>query len=233
MTSMHPDDPHLIERTGWLRAAVLGGNDGIVSTASVIVGVAAAEPGMRAVLIAGVAALVAGAMSMAAGEYVSVSSQSDLEKADIARERRALQEDPEGEEAELADIYIERGLSADTARQVARELTQADALKAHVRDELGLSDQQTAQPLLAATASGATFMVFAAIPLLAAWLAPAGTLIPAVVCVTMVALAGLGSLGAWAGGARFGPAALRVMIWGGAAMAVTAAVGRLFGVAVG
>lgn len=233
MTSMHPDDPHLIDRSGWLRAAVLGGNDGIVSTASVIVGVAAAEPGMNAILIAGVAALVAGAMSMAAGEYVSVSSQSDLEKADIAREKRALADDPEGEEAELAAIYEDRGLSPGTARQVARELTQSDALKAHVRDELGLSDQQAAQPLLAAAASGATFMIFAAVPLLAAWLAPAGTLIPLVVCVTMVALAALGALGAWAGGARFGPAALRVMIWGGAAMAVTAAVGRLFGVAVG
>ena len=233
MTSMHPDDPHLIDRSGWLRAAVLGGNDGIVSTASVIVGVAAAEPGMNAILIAGVAALVAGAMSMAAGEYVSVSSQSDLEKADIAREKRALADDPEGEEAELAAIYEDRGLSPGTARQVARELTQSDALKAHVRDELGLSDQQAAQPLLAAAASGATFMIFAAVPLLAAWLAPAGTLIPLVVCVTMVALAALGALGAWAGGARFGPAALRVMIWGGAAMTVTAAVGRLFGVAVG
>ncbi|MEO0669699.1 MAG: VIT family protein [Pseudomonadota bacterium] len=232
MSSMHPDDPHLIERSGWLRAAVLGGNDGIVSTASVIVGVAAAEPGIEAVLLAGVAALVAGAMSMAAGEYVSVSSQSDLERADIAREKRALADDPEGEEAELADIYVERGLSADTARQVAHELTRADALKAHVRDELGLSDQQAAQPLLAAAASGVTFMLFAAIPLLAAWFAPAGALIAVVVSVTMVALAGLGTLGAWAGGAPFGPAALRVMIWGGAAMAVTAAVGRLFGVAV-
>ena len=156
MTSMHPDDPHLIDRSGWLRAAVLGGNDGIVSTASVIVGVAAAEPGIGAVLLAGVAALVAGAMSMAAGEYVSVSSQSDLERADIARERRALADAPEGEEAELADIYVERGLSAATARQVAHELTRADALKAHVRDELGLSDQQAAQPLLAAAASGET-----------------------------------------------------------------------------
>ncbi len=233
MTSMHPDDPHLIDRSGWLRAAVLGGNDGIVSTASVIVGVAAAEPGLWAVLIAGVAALVAGAMSMAAGEYVSVSSQSDLEKADIAREKRALRDDPEGEEAELADIYVERGLSVGTARQVARELTQADALGAHVRDELGLSEQQAAQPLVAAAASGLTFMVFASIPLLAAWLAPVGLLIAVVVCVTMVALAGLGALGAWAGGARFGPAALRVMVWGGAAMAVTAAVGRLFGVAIG
>ena len=131
MTSMHPDDPHLIDRSGWLRAAVLGGNDGIVSTASVIVGVAAAEPGIGAVLLAGVAALVAGAMSMAAGEYVSGSSQSDLERADIARERRALADDPEGEEAELADIYVERGLSAATARQVAHALPRADALKAH------------------------------------------------------------------------------------------------------
>lgn len=232
MPSAHPDDPHLIERTGWLRAAVLGGNDGIVSTASVIVGVAAAEPGLDAVFIAGAAALVAGAMSMAAGEYVSVSSQSDLETADISREQRALRNNPAEEEAELAAIYEDRGLSAQTARQVARELTEAGALRAHVRDELGLSEAQAAQPLLAAAASGATFMAFAAIPLLAAWLAPAQALIPVVVVVTILALAALGALGAYAGSAPFGPAALRVVVWGCAAMGVTALVGSMLGVAV-
>lgn len=233
MTSAHPEDPHLIERTTWLRAAVLGGNDGIVSTASVIVGVASAAPGLATVLLSGVAALVAGAMSMAAGEYVSVSSQADLEKSDIARERAELERNPAAEEAELAAIYEERGLSANTARQVAKELTQADALRAHVRDELGLTEQQTTDPFVAAAASGATFCVFAAVPLVAAWLSPPGLLIATVVVVTFAALACLGALGAWAGGARFGPAALRVMLWGGAAMAATAAVGRLFGVAVG
>ena len=210
--SAHSDDPHLVDRVGWLRAAVMGANDGIVSVASLIVGVAAADPTPRTVLIAGGAGLAAGAMSMAAGEYVSVSSQADLEKADIERERQALVDDPVGEEAELAAIYVARGLSEDTARQVARELTEKDALAAHVRDELGLTEEQAAQPLLAAVASALTFSVFAAIPL--------------------IALSGLGALGAIAGGASIGPAALRVVVWGGFAMAVTAAVGRLFSVAV-
>ncbi|MGX9355603.1 VIT1/CCC1 transporter family protein [Roseobacteraceae bacterium S113] len=230
--SAHSDDPHLVNRTGWLRAAVLGANDGIVSTSSIIVGVAAAEPGVQTILIAGAAGLAAGAMSMAAGEYVSVSSQADLEKADVAREARALREDPEAEEQELAEIYMERGLSKETARQVARELTAADALEAHVRDELGLTDVGTARPLVAALTSGLTFTLAAAVPLVAAFLAPVSAIIPVVVGVTLVALAVLGALGAIAGGAPWGPAALRVVFWGGLAMVVTAAVGRLFGVAV-
>lgn len=230
--SAHSDDPHLVDRVSWLRAAVMGANDGIVSVASIIVGVAAADPDVRTVLIAGAAGLAAGAMSMAAGEYVSVSSQADLEAADIARERQALLDDPVGEEAELADIYQSRGLSADTARLVARELTEKDALAAHVREELGLSEAQAARPLLAAVTSAITFSLFAAVPLVAAFLAPAGSLIPVVVGVTLIALAGLGGLGAIAGGAAIGPASLRVVVWGGLAMAVTAAVGRLFGVAI-
>ncbi len=230
--SAHSDDPHLVNRVGWLRAAVMGANDGIVSVASLIVGVAAAEPSPRAILIAGAAGLAAGAMSMAAGEYVSVSSQADLEAADIERERQALIDNPEGEEAELADIYIERGLSEATARQVARELTQHDALGAHVRDELGLTEHQTAQPLIAAGASAVTFSMFAAIPLIAAALAPVALIIPVVVIVTLIALVGLGALGATAGGAAIVPAATRVVFWGGLAMAVTAGVGRLFGIAV-
>jgi VIT1/CCC1 family predicted Fe2+/Mn2+ transporter len=230
--SAHSDDPHLIDRVGWLRAAVMGANDGIVSVASLIVGVAAADPDPRAVLIAGAAGLAAGAMSMAAGEYVSVSSQADLESADIERERQALLDDPAGEEAELAGIYRARGLSVETAALVARELTQNDALGAHVRDELGLSDAQSAQPLLAAVTSAITFSMFAAIPLIAAVLAPVSVLIPVVVAVTLVALTVLGALGAVAGGASVGPAALRVVVWGGLAMAVTAGVGWLFGVSV-
>jgi VIT1/CCC1 family predicted Fe2+/Mn2+ transporter len=230
--SAHSDDPHLVDRVSWLRAAVMGANDGIVSVASIIVGVAAADPSHRAVLIAGAAGLAAGAMSMAAGEYVSVSSQADLEAADIARERQALIDDPAGEEIELAEIYENRGLSPETAALVARELTQKDALGAHVRDELGLSDSQAAQPLLAAVTSAVTFSVFAAIPLIASVIAPQDVLIPAVVGTTLIALAGLGALGAIAGGAALLPATVRVVFWGGLAMAVTAVVGWLFGVSV-
>jgi VIT1/CCC1 family predicted Fe2+/Mn2+ transporter len=230
--SAHQDDPHLLDRTNWLRAAVLGANDGIVSVSSLIVGVAAADPSPRAVFIAGAAGLAAGAMSMAAGEYVSVSSQSDLEAADIAREKVALELDPAGEEAELAAIYMARGISEETARQVARELTEQDALAAHKRDELGLTEEQAAQPLVAALTSGAMFSVAAAIPLMTAMLAPIASIIPMVVGVTLVALAGLGALGARAGGAAPGPAAARVVFWGGLAMAVTAGVGSIFGVAV-
>jgi VIT1/CCC1 family predicted Fe2+/Mn2+ transporter len=230
--SAHSDDPHLVDRVSWLRAAVMGANDGIVSVASIIVGVAAADPSGRAVLIAGAAGLAAGAMSMAAGEYVSVSSQADLEAADISKERQALLDDPAGEETELAEIYETRGLSAETAALVARELMQNDALGAHVRDELGLSEAQAAQPLLAAVTSAFTFSVFAAVPLVAALLAPADVLIPIVVIVTLITLTVLGALGAIAGGASVGPAATRVVVWGGLAMAVTAAVGHLFGVAV-
>lgn len=228
--SAHPGDPHFITRSGWLRAAVLGANDGIVSVSSLVVGVAAADPEPRTVLIAGVAGLSAGAMSMAAGEYVSVSSQSDTERADIAREKTALQDMPEQELEELISIYEERGLSRQTAETVAKELTETDALSAHVRDELGLSEVHSANPLQAAWASGATFTVAAAIPVLAAYFAPASGVIPTVLIVTVLALALLGSLGAKAGGAPVLPATIRVVLWGIFAMAVTAGIGSLFGV---
>lgn len=231
-TSAHPDDPHYVTRSGWLRAAVLGANDGIVSVSSLVVGVAAADPGPRGVLIAGVAGLAAGAMSMAAGEYVSVSSQSDTERADIERETRALEETPEAEFAELVAIYRERGLSEHTAEAVARELMEKDALGTHIRDELGLSEVHAANPLQAALASGATFSAAAAIPVLAAYLSPASAIIPTVLIVTVVALAILGALGAKAGAAPLAPAVLRVVGWGVFAMGVTAAVGWLFGVSV-
>ncbi len=223
---------HYVNRSGWLRAAVLGANDGIVSVSSLVVGVAAADPNPSAVLIAGFAGLAAGAMSMAAGEYVSVSSQSDIERADIARERKALIATPEAEERELASIYESRGLSPATAALVARELTGKDALGAHVRDELGLSDAHAANPLQAAIASGLTFSVAAALPVAAAILAPPSQIIPTVVITTLVALAGLGALGAHAGAAPKLPATLRVLFWGAAAMAITAGVGYVFGVSV-
>uniref|UniRef100_UPI00404812C2 VIT1/CCC1 transporter family protein n=1 Tax=Yoonia sp. TaxID=2212373 RepID=UPI00404812C2 len=230
--SAHPSVPHYINRSGWLRAAVLGANDGIVSVSSLVVGVAAANSDSKSILIAGVAGLTAGAMSMAAGEYVSVSSQSDVENADIAREKTALRDMPQQEFAELAAIYRKRGLSPETAHQVATELTENDALAAHVRDELGLSELHAANPLQAALASGMTFSVAAAIPVLAAFLAPAAAVIPVVLFVTLIALAGLGALGAIAGGAPLRPATIRVVGWGVFAMAVTAGVGWLFGVSV-
>ena len=231
-TSAHPEEPHYINRTGWLRAAVLGANDGIVSVSALVVGVAAASPEPRAVLIAGVAGLTAGAMSMAAGEYVSVSSQSDIERADIKREKIALAEMPEAEFEELVAIYRERGLSEETARIVASELTEKDALAAHVRDELGLSGIHTANPLQAALASGSTFSVAAAVPIIGAVFAPPAMIIPIVLVVTIIALAGLGALGAKAGGAPMRPAIIRVVSWGVIAMAVTAAIGWIFGVSV-
>jgi VIT1/CCC1 family predicted Fe2+/Mn2+ transporter len=228
----HIDDPHFLNRSNWLRAAVLGANDGIVSVSSLIVGVAAATPDRSAVLIAGVAGLVAGAMSMAAGEYVSVSSQSDIERADIARERRALDMMPEDELRELVAIYEDRGLSPKTARIVAQELTENDALAAHLRDELGLTDHLSANPLQAALSSGLTFCVAAAIPLIGAILAPAAFIIPVVLVLTIAAMLLLGYLGAWAGGAPAGRAVVRVVVWGTFAMAVTAVIGRIFGVSV-
>lgn len=226
------EELHYINRTGWLRAAVLGANDGIVSVSSLIVGVAAADPSPNAVFLAGAAGLAAGAMSMAAGEYVSVSSQSDVERADIAREKQSLVNTPMAEERELASIYEFRGLSADTAALVARELTEKDALVAHVRDELGLSDIHAANPLQAAFASGMTFTAAAAMPLIAAVVAPADKVIPLVVIVTLICLAGLGALGAHVGGAPKPRATARVLLWGAAAMAITATVGSLFGVSV-
>jgi VIT1/CCC1 family predicted Fe2+/Mn2+ transporter len=230
--SAHPGDPHYITRSGWLRAAVLGANDGIVSISSLIVGVAAANPEPGAVMVAGIAGLAAGAMSMAAGEYVSVSSQSDTERADILRETKALEELPDEELAELAAIYEAKGLSRDTAILVAREMTEKDALGAHVRDELGLSEIHSANPIQAAFASGLTFSVAAAVPLLAAFFAPEGMIIPVVLAVTIITLAALGALGAKAGAAPIIRATLRVVFWGIFAMAVTYGIGLLFGVSV-
>ncbi|GHF61193.1 VIT1/CCC1 transporter family protein [Seohaeicola zhoushanensis] len=230
--SAHPDDPHYVTRSGWLRAAVLGANDGVVSVSSLIVGVAAADPSPRAIIVAGVAGLSAGAMSMAAGEYVSVSSQSDTERADIARETAALRDTPEQELEELAAIYREKGLSDELAQAVARELTEKDALGAHVRDELGLSEVHKANPLQAAFASGMTFTVAAAVPLLAAVLAPSDRILEVVLVVTVLTLAALGALGAKAGAAPMLRATLRVVGWGVFAMVVTAGIGRLFGVSV-
>lgn len=229
-TSAHPDEIHYVNRSGWLRAAVLGANDGIVSVSALIVGMAATGASAYTVGIAGLAALTAGAMSMAAGEYVSVSSQSDVERADIARETLELERNPQGELEELAGIYRERGLSDATAMQVAKELSEKDALAAHIRDELGLSEIHAANALQAAFASAVTFCVAAAVPLIAAVFAPAGQIIPVVLIVTVIALAALGALGAKAGAAPVPRATARVVIWGVLAMAVTMGIGSLFGV---
>lgn len=229
-TSSHPDEQHYVTRSGWLRAAVLGANDGIVSVSALIVGMAATGASGATVAIAGLAALTAGAMSMAAGEYVSVSSQSDVERADIARETLELEQNPQGELEELAAIYRERGLSDATAMQVATELSEKDALAAHVRDELGLSDVNAANPLQAAFTSAVTFCVAAAVPLVAAVMAPENQIISVVLVVTTVALAVLGALGAKAGAAPIPRATARVVIWGVLAMAVTIGIGSLFGV---
>jgi len=223
---------HRTERIGWLRAAVLGANDGIVSTASLVVGVAASSAGRSEVLVAGVAGLVAGALSMAAGEYVSVSSQADTEQADLARERKELATDPEAEERELTGIYEKRGLEPALARTVARQLMAHDALAAHARDELGMSSELAARPLQAAAASAATFAVGAALPILAVILASPATLAPTVSGLSLVCLAGLGALAARAGGASASVGAARVAFWGALAMGVTAGVGALFGAAV-
>ena len=217
---------------GWLRAAVLGANDGIVSTASLVVGVAAAAVGRHEVLVAGVAGLVSGALSMAAGEYVSVSSQADTEEADLAVERTALATQPAAEEAELAAIYVQRGLERPLARTVARQLMAHDALGAHARDELGLSETLGARPLQAAVASAATFAVGAALPLLTAALAPPAGLVLAVPGVSLVCLAGLGAIAARTGGASASKGAVRVTFWGALAMAATAGAGALFGTTV-
>jgi len=223
---------HLVSRIGWLRAAVLGANDGIVSTASLIVGVAAAAAQSNEVLIAGIAGLVAGAMSMAAGEYVSVHSQEDTEKAELARERNELATLPEQEREELTEIYVGRGLSRDLAQQVAEQLMAKDALAAHARDELGITETITANPVQAAATSAATFAAGAALPLLTVLIAPTAWLVPAVAVASLFALALLGAIGARTGGAPILPAAIRVTFWGALAMAVTAAIGRLFGTVV-
>ncbi|OHC68047.1 MAG: hypothetical protein A2045_09980 [Rhodocyclales bacterium GWA2_65_20] len=222
---------HRTDRIGWLRAAVLGANDGIVSTASLIVGVAAAGAGHASILLSGVAALVAGAMSMAAGEYVSVHSQADTEKADLARERAELDKDPAAERRELAAIYVGRGLEPDLARQVAEQLMAHDALGAHARDELGISESLSAQPVQAALASAASFAVGALLPLGVTALAPEPVLIPFVAGTSLAFLASLGAVAARVGGAGALLGAWRVTFWGALAMAITAGVGALFGVA--
>ncbi len=233
MTSLrfHPEY-HVIERIGWLRAAVLGANDGLVSTASLIVGVAAAATKQNDVVIAGVAGLVAGAMSMAAGEYVSVSSQSDTEKADLIREGKELSQNIEFEQDELADIYVKRGVDPKLARRVAEQLMANDALATHARDELGISEITTARPVQAALTSAVTFAVGAAMPLLMAFLAPTRMLLPVVSVASLGFLALLGAIGARAGGANIWRATARVTFWGALAMAVTAGIRAVFGTVV-
>ncbi len=230
----HPSthsEPHLSNRTGWLRAAVMGANDGILSTASLIVGVAAGGGDRTAVVLAGVAGMVAGAMSMAAGEYVSVSSQADTERADVERERAELETNPQGELDELAAIYRNRGLSPDLAQQVAVELTEKDALGAHLRDEIGITDLSPPQPMQAAIVSALTFAVGASAPLIVAMLVPLAQILWWVGLATIIALAALGALGAQAGGAPRPRAAVRVVVWGVLAMAATSAIGALVGTA--
>lgn len=229
--TLHPET-HLVARIGWLRAAVLGANDGIVSTASLIVGVAAAATSHGEILVAGVAGLVAGAMSMAAGEYVSVSSQADTEQADLARERDELADQPAFERAELAQIYVNRGIEPELAARVAEQLMAKDALGAHAHDELGISQVTTARPIQAALTSAATFAVGAAMPLATAALIPAAWLIPAVAAASLGFLALLGGVGAKAGGANIWRATIRVSFWGAIAMAITAAIGAAVGTAV-
>jgi VIT1/CCC1 family predicted Fe2+/Mn2+ transporter len=237
--TLSPDGPsihaeaHLVHRIGWLRAAVLGANDGIVSVASILVGVGSSGAPHDAIVIAGLAGLVAGAMSMAAGEYVSVSSQTDTERADLAREQHELAHNADAELEELAIIYERRGVDPQTARTVARQLTEHDALGAHARDELGITAVSSANPIQAALTSAATFTAGAALPLLTAWITTGATVVPAVTIVSLIVLAILGGLGAQAGGAPLWKGALRVLIWGALAMAVTAAVGALFGTVVG
>ena len=225
-------ETHLVERIGWLRAAVLGANDGIISTASLILGVASAAASKSDVLLAGVAGLVAGAMSMAAGEYVSVSSQSDTEHADLEREKRELLEDPESEKEELARIYAVRGVELRLAREVAKQLMAKDALGAHARDELGISEISTARPVQAALASAATFSLGAAAPLVLTLLSPQSWLLPAVSVGSLVFLALLGMIGARTGGAAILRPTIRVVFWGALAMALTAGIGALVGRAV-
>jgi VIT1/CCC1 family predicted Fe2+/Mn2+ transporter len=223
---------HRSDRIGWLRAAVLGANDGIVSTASLVVGVAAANAARQDVLLAGVAGLVAGALSMAAGEYVSVSSQADTEQADLAREREELAAQPAAEEDELTGIYVGRGLDRELARSVAQQLMAKDALTAHARDELGITEELTARPLQAAMASAASFAVGAGVPVATILVAPAVALVPVIGVVSLACLLALGALAARAGGAPILAGAARVTVWGVLAMIVTAVVGRITGAAI-
>jgi VIT1/CCC1 family predicted Fe2+/Mn2+ transporter len=233
MLSRRPHrEGHRTTRIGWLRAAVLGANDGIVSTASLLIGVAAAGAGREALLLTGVAGLVAGALSMAAGEYVSVGSQADTEGADLARERAELAAEPDAELRELAAIYVARGLTPELARQVAQQLTAHDAVAAHARDELGLTETGAARPVQAALTSALTFAVGAALPLATALLAPTAAVVPTIGGTALLFLVALGAIAARAGGAPIGVAALRVGFWGALAMGLTAVVGKLFGAAV-
>src|SRR5215469_13055501 len=221
-------ESHLVSRIGWLRAAVLGANDGIISTASLILGVASAAASKSNVLLSGIAGLVAGAMSMAAGEYVSVSSQADTEHADLEREKRELSENPKSEKEELAQIYVARGVKPGLARQVAQQLMAKDALGAHARDELGISEISTARPIQAALASAATFSVGAAAPLALALISPSRWIVPAVSVCSLVFLAVLGTIGAKAGGANIVKPTIRVTFWGALAMGLTAGIGAIF-----
>jgi len=227
---MYIHEAHKSHRVGWLRAAVLGANDGIVSTASLIIGVAAANTTQNEILLAGLAGMVAGAMSMAAGEYVSVSSQADTEKADLEQERKSLEANIEFEKDELASIYEKRGLTPELSVQVAEQLMAHDALGAHARDEIGITESGRARPIQAALSSAATFTVGALLPLLTSWLAPFPHLIALVAAFSLVFLAVLGGIAAYAGGAPVFRASLRVSFWGTLAMALTAAVGHLFGI---
>jgi len=225
-------ESHFVNRIGWLRAALLGANDGILSTASLIVGVAAAAATQNEVLIAGVAGLVAGAMSMAAGEYVSVSSQSDSEQADLARERRELNDNPEFELDELTEIYVKRGVDRNLAPQVAQQLMAKNALSAHAHDELGISEITTARPVQAALTSAVSFSVGAAMPLLMVVVSPAGVLVPIVSAASLGFLAFLGAIGARIGGANVLRGTFRVIFWGALAMALTSGIGKLLGTVV-
>ncbi len=227
---MPHEETHKLHRVGWLRAAVLGANDGIVSTASLIIGIAAAGALQESIVLAGVAGLVAGAMSMAAGEYVSVSSQADTEDADLAIERRALEQQPRQELEELTDIYVNRGLDRELARQVAAQLTEHDALGAHARDELGITVSNSARPLQAAVLSALAFSLGAALPLSVAWSLPGSLLIPAVAVSSLCFLALLGAIAARIGGASMLKGAARVTFWSTLAMLMTAVVGEFFGV---
>lgn len=230
MTRLHiHTENHLVKRIGWLRASVLGANDGIVSTASLIIGVASASVGQNEILIAGVAGMVAGAMSMAAGEYVSVSSQSDTEQSDLARERKELVEQPEAELDELTQIYVARGVEEPLAREVSMQLMKKDALAAHARDELGISEITAARPIQAAFSSAGSFTVGAILPLVTALICPANILVPAVSIASLAFLALLGAIGAKAGGANLIKATTRVTFWGALAMALTAGIGAIFG----
>ncbi|WP_338693367.1 VIT family protein [Bradyrhizobium sp. 26S5] len=228
MSRLHTES-HLVERIGWLRAAVLGANDGIISTASLILGVASAAASQTDILLTGVAGLVAGAMSMAAGEYVSVSSQADTEHADLAREKRELADDPAFEREELTQLYLARGVEVGLAREVAKQLMAKDALAAHARDELGISSISTARPVQAALASAATFSVGAAAPLVLVLVSPSGVLIPGVAVGSLFFLAILGAVGARAGGAGLLKPTVRVTFWGAFAMGLTAGIGAVFG----